>query len=66
MDPRDRVHAFLTFLSFSDQYDSTMESLGGADPLRSFQGVPRGGRSAHPVGPGSGFRERGFGTAVPR
>ena len=29
------------------------------DPLGSFQGVTRGGRSAHPVGPGSGFPGRG-------
>ena len=53
-----QVHRFLAFLSFSEQYDSTMEEIGGADPLRSFQGVRRGGRSAHLAGPGSGFRGR--------
>ena len=57
VDPH-QVHRFLAFLSFSEQYDSTMEEIGGADPLRSFQGVQRGGRSAHPAGPGSGFRGR--------
>ena len=31
----------------------------GADPSGSFQGIPRGGRFAHPVGPGSGFQGRG-------
>ena len=32
-----------------------MERLGGADPLGSSQGVLRGERFVHPVGPGSGF-----------
>ena len=53
------VHAFLAFLSFSEQYDSAWETIGGSDPLRSFQGVGRGGRSARPGGPGSRFRGRG-------
>ena len=57
VDPR-QVHRFLAFLSFSEHYDSTMEEIGGADPLQSFQGVRRGGLSAHPAGPGSGFRGR--------
>ena len=57
VDPH-QGHRFLAFLSFSEQYDSTMQDIGGADPLRSFQGVQRGGRSAHPAGPGSGFRGR--------
>ena len=30
-DPH-RVHAFLAFLSFSEQYDSALENIGGADP----------------------------------
>ena len=33
--------------------------FGGADPLGSSQGVPRGGRFSYPVGPGSGFQGRG-------
>ena len=31
----------------------------GADPSESFQGIPRGGRFARPVGPGSSFQGRG-------
>ena len=44
-DP-NRVHDFLAFLSFSQQWGTTQESLGGAD---RFQRVPRGGRAVHPV-----------------
>ena len=34
-DP-NRVHDFLAFLSFSQQWGTTLESLGGADPFGSF------------------------------
>ena len=36
------------------EWDGAPESLGGVDPLESSQGIPRGGRFVHPVGPGSG------------
>ena len=42
--------------SRESEEDQGKEQLtGGADPFGLFQGFPRGGRSAHPVGPGSGF-----------
>ena len=56
----NRVHAFLAYLSFNRQLDDALDGLGGADPLGSFQGVPRGGRSVHPVSP----RDASFGMGV--
>ena len=56
----NRVHAFLANLSFNRQLDDALDGFGGADPLGSFQGVPRGGRSVHPVSP----RDASFGMGV--
>ena len=58
-DP-NRVHAFLAYLSFNRQLDDDLDGLGGAEPLGSFQGVPRGGRSVHPVSP----RDASFGMGA--
>ena len=63
-DP-NRVHDFLAFLSFSQQWRTTLESLGGADPFGSF---PEGsaGRTRCPsrVPKGCFFRDGGSaGTA---
>ena len=37
-DP-NRIHTFHAFLSFSQQRDTTLGSLGGTDPFGSFQGA---------------------------
>ena len=64
-DP-NRVHDFLAFLSFSQQWRTTLESLGGADPFGSF---PEGsaGRTRCPsrVPKGCFFRNGGFMGRVP-
>ena len=64
-DP-NRVHDFLAFLSFSQQWGTTLEYLGGADPFGSFPKVSAGPTLCPSCVPkGCLFRNGGFMGRVP-